>query len=145
MTDEIKKDAVEVEFEEQRERSGKPIVLKLKKKDKKKNKSKKRYSKGLRELQDAERNFTQISHRSVRSVEKGLSTYRKQSKQSAKDKKDGALRDIIPNSGLAMSRAMSEASAIPFEVAQAVDTKQNRKRLKRQFRSLSRGLRIRRR
>lgn len=114
-----------------------PIVLQLKGKKK----SKRRYSKGLGEFQEMERHLTRSTHRMARATEKGIRYYRKRSRESARKKRDGVIRDFIPNSGLAMSHVMREASPIPFDLARAMNTKQNRKRLKRQLRSMSRALR----
>jgi len=122
--------------DEKTERDG-PIVLTLKKKKK----SKRRYSKGLKEIQRMERHLTRSTHRMARATEKGISYYRKLNIKSARKKRDGVIRDFVPNSGLAMSRSMREASPIPFDIARAMNTKQNRKRLKRQLRSVSRTLR----
>jgi hypothetical protein len=122
--------------EEKIERGG-PIVLTLKKKKK----SKRRYSKGLEEIQRMERHLTRSTHRMARAAEKGISHYRKRSIKSARKRRDGVIRDFVPNSGLAMSRVMREASPIPFDIARAMNTKQNRRRLKRQLRSMSRTLR----
>ncbi len=114
-----------------------PIVLELKKKKDRK----RRYSKELEEIQQVERGFARATHRVARASEKGISSYRKLSVKSAKKKKDGAIRDFIPNSGIAMSRTLREASSLPKDIAQLANTKQNRKRLKNQLRSLSRTLR----
>lgn len=115
-----------------------PIVLNLKKGKKK---SKRRYSKGLEEFQEMERHLTRSTHRMARATEKGIRYYRQRSRKSAQKKRDGVIRDFIPNSGLAMSEMMREASPIPFDLARAMDTKQNRRRLRRQLRSMSRALR----
>ena len=115
----------------------KPIVLTLKKKKRRK----RRYSKGLEEIQEMERHLTRSTQRMVRATEKGISSYRKLSLKSAKKKKDGAIRDFIPNSGIAMSHSLREASSLPYDIAQAIDTPQNRKRLRRQLRGISRSLR----
>ena len=117
-----------------------PIVLSLKKKKKRK----RRYSKGLKEIQRMERHLTRSAHRMARATEKGITTYRKLSIKSASQKKDGAILDFIPNSGIALSRSLRIASTIPYDISQAMDTPQNRKRLKRQLRSISRSLQTRR-
>ena len=88
-----------------------PIILTLKKKKKKR--SKKRYSKGLEEVQRMERQLTRSTQRLTRAADKGITTYRKLSIKSAEKKKDGAVLDFIPNTGIAMSRSMREASTIP--------------------------------
>jgi hypothetical protein len=125
--------------DQQRPEQYKPIVLELKKKKKK---SKKRYTKELEEVQRMEGHLTRSAQRMARATEKGITSYRKLSKKSAGKKKDGAIRDFIPNSGIAMSHSLREASQLPYDIAQAMDTPQNRKRLKRQLRGISRSLRI---
>ena len=115
----------------------KPIVLTLKNKKK----SKRRYSRDLEEIQRMERHLTRSTYRMAKAAEEGISYYRKLNRKSAKKKRDGVIRDFVPNTGLAMSRAMREASPIPYDFARALDTKQNRQRLRRQLRSLSRTLR----
>jgi hypothetical protein len=115
-----------------------PIVLNLKRK----RKSKRRYSKGLEEIQLMDRHLTRASHRMARAVEKGIAKYRDSSTISAKKKQDGAIRDFIPNSGIAMSRALKEAYLIPSDIARAFDTKPMRRRARRQLRGITRTLRI---
>ena len=129
----------EERLETQPEGFEKPIVLTLKKK--KKSKKKRRYSKGFEDAQRMERHLTRSTHRKARAVEEGISTYRKRSNRSARKKKDGAIRDFIPNSGLAMTRAMREASPIPYDMARAMNTPETQKFLRRQLRSVSRTLR----
>ena len=115
-----------------------PIVLNLKKKQKKK----RRYSKGLEEIQQMERHLTRASHRMARGVEKGISNYRLKSIKSAKKKRDGAIRDFIPNSGIAMTRALKEVGPVPHDIARTINTKPMRKRIRRQLRGIRRTLRI---
>ena len=114
-----------------------PIVLNLKGK----RKSKKRYSKRLEEIQLMERHLTQASHRMARAFEKGIARYQDGSTKSAKKKRDGAVRDFIPNSGIAMSRALKEAYLIPSDIARAFNTKPMRRRVRRQLRGITRTLR----
>ncbi len=115
-----------------------PIILNLKKI----RKSKRSYSKGLEEIQLMERHLTRASHRMARAIEKGISQYRGSSTKSAKKKRDGAIRDFIPNSGIAMTRALKEAYPIPSDIARAFNTKPMRRRIRRQLRGMTRTLRI---
>jgi len=122
-----------------------PIVINLKKKSKNnKNKKKRRYSKGLEEIQQMERHLMRASHRMARAVEKGISNYRGESTKSSKKKRDGAIRDFIPNSGIAMTHVLKEAGPIPNDIARALNTKSMRRRLRRQLRGIPQALRIRR-
>ncbi|MBC8504092.1 MAG: hypothetical protein H8D34_04505 [Chloroflexi bacterium] len=138
MTEATTEEHLKTQSDVQPDAFNEPIVLSLKKK---KGKKKRRYSKGLEEAQQMERHLTRSTHRMARAVEEGLSTYRKRSSKSARNKQDGAIRDFIPNSGLAISRGMKEASAIPYDLARAMNTQSSRKRLRRQLRSASRTLR----
>lgn len=113
-----------------------PIVLNLKKQKK----SGKRYSKGLEELQRSENIITRSTHRMTRAIEKGIATYRKKSRKSASKKKDGTLRDFVPNATLAMSQTLKEASSLPYDLARILNTKKNKRRLKRQIRAISRAM-----
>lgn len=113
-----------------------PIVLSLKKKKKKK--GKKRYSKGFEELQHMEKHLVRASDQMAQAVADGISDYRKRSRKSAQEKRDGAIRDFLPNSGLALSRTLSKSSSVPFHLAQAANSKRTRKRVRRQLRALSR-------
>ena len=123
----------------QHEETPGPIIINLKKKRKKK----RRFSKGLEEIQAMERHLTRASHRIVRGAEKGIANYRRNSLRSAKKKRDGALRDLIPNSGIAMTHALKEVGAVPNDIAQALNTKPMRRRIRRQVRGLRRSLRLR--
>lgn len=115
-----------------------PIVLSFQQKKRRK----RRYSKGLGEIQQIDRHLTRASHRMAQAVEVGVSDYRKSTIKSARKKRDGALRDFIPNSGLAMGRALGKASPIPYDLARAMNTKRSRRRLKRQLGMLSRTVRV---
>lgn len=117
--------------------SNTPIVLNLKKKKKRK----KRYSRGLEEVQQMELHMTRAMHRAAQATGQGIRSYQKMSTKSARKKKDGAIKDFIPNVGTAMGHTLEKASPLPGDLAKIINTKQNRKRLKRQLRALSRSLR----
>jgi len=114
-----------------------PIIINLKRKKKKR----KRYSKGLEEFQQMERHFTRASHRMARAIEKGIGDYRLSSIKSSKKRRDGVIRDFIPNSGIALTHALKEIGAVPNDVARALNTKPMRRRLRRQLRGIRRVLR----
>jgi hypothetical protein len=111
-----------------------PIIFTLKRNKKRK----RRYSRGLRDLQQMERRLTRSARRMSRSADKGMASYWKRREKSARKKRDGALRDFIPNSGWAMSRAMREASPLPYDLARAMSTRGTRRWLNRQVRMASR-------
>jgi len=120
--------------------AGRPIVLKLKKS---KNKSRKyRYSRGLRDIQKSEGNLARVVKKAARSASKGASEYDRQRRKSASKKRDGAVRDFLPNVGLAMSEALGEASDIPTDVSKMLNTKTSRRLLRRQLRMASDPIRL---
>jgi len=112
-----------------------PIVLNLKKQKKRR----RRYSKGLGEIGRMERHLTRATHRMSKGLEEGARYYRKNSQKSSRKKRNGALRDLAPNAGLAVSRAMKESSRVPYDLSRAVNTKGTRRLLRRQLRLVSRG------
>ena len=116
-----------------------PLVIDLRSKPK--SKRKRRYSRGLAEIQETERHLVRASHRLANAITEGLGEYRKRRLKSARQKKDGAMRDFIPNSSRALSKALKTASKLPDDLARALDTPQNRKRIRRQLKQLDRSLR----
>ena len=119
--------------------AGKPIVLKLKKRKKKK---KKRYSsRTLGDIQRTEERLSRISDRMAKSVSEGTKEYRRARRRSSKKRKDGAIIDFVPNMGEALSASLSEASELPIDLAEAVNTRTTRRQLRRQLRASSNVLR----
>lgn len=117
--------------------SGRPLVLEYKSKKKKK---KNRYSGGLEDVQEFEAGISRAVRQAAQAVAKGTDRYEKARKKSARKKKDGAIRDFIPNMGEALSESLREASDIPAEVADALNTKSTRRRVRRRIRDVSDAL-----
>ena len=113
-----------------------PIVLEKKKNKKKK----KRYSRGFEDIQIVERHLTRASHRAVRSMEKGLTTYQKSRNKSARKVRDGAVVDFVPNVAKGVGRTVRAASSIPYELAKAAYPKPIRRIVRGQVRIMSRLL-----
>ena len=121
--------------------TGKPIVLKLRKRTKGK-KRKYRYSRGLADVQKAEGHMTRIGKKATRSLSAGIAEYDRQRRKSAGKKRDGALRDYIPNMGIAMSETLAEAADIPTDVSKMLNTRSSRRMLRRQLRMASDAMRL---
>jgi deoxycytidine triphosphate deaminase len=121
-------------------RAGKPIVLDYKPKKK----NQKRYSKGLADVQRVEGRLSRVNKRVAEAVAKGASTYEKERKKSAGKKKDGSIRDFVPNVGEAVSASLREVSSVPADIAAAVNTKSSRRLLRNQVRLTADMLRVRR-
>jgi hypothetical protein len=111
-----------------------PIVINIKKKKKRK----KRYSRGLKDLQQTGRGFTKLSSRLARSVYKGMERFRKASDKSASKKRDGALRDILLNMGKASSKSLRISSRIPLDLAKTMNQRSGRRIFRRQLSLMSR-------
>jgi len=104
-------------------------------------KKKRKYSRGLKDLQQLQRTVSRTSTRVARAVAKGMATYRKRSNKSARKKRDGALRDFGVNFAAGLSKTMQILSAVPSDLAAGLNTKRTRKRLRRQLRATSRLMR----
>jgi hypothetical protein len=111
-----------------------PIVINIKKKKK----NKKRYSRGLKDLQQTGRGFTKISSRIARSVYKGMQQFRKASDKSASKKRDGALRDLMLNMGKASSKSLRISSRVPLDIAKTLNQRSGRRIFRRQLSLMSR-------
>jgi|GEM_PF-1123678 len=120
----------------------KPIVLEYKR-DKDDDSSdtvregKARYSKGLEDIQTMEADIVRVSQRAARAVSKGLDAYETERKKSAEEKKDGAIEDFVHNSAKAMSTSLKEASEIPMDIAESINTSSYRKRLRQSLKDTS--------
>jgi hypothetical protein len=102
---------------------------------------KRKYSKGLKEIQQFGRSMNKASARVARAVAKGMATYRKRSDKSALKKRDGALRDLTVNLAEGLGKTMRVLSGIPADLAKASNSPRARKRMRRQLRASSRLLR----
>lgn len=96
-----------------------PIIFNWRKTKKRKRK----YSRGLREAQRLERGLSRASKRVSSAVADGLSTYHKRSEQSARKKRDGALRDALENWSEALGETVSKAAWAPHDIARRVGTR----------------------
>jgi DNA topoisomerase VI subunit B len=118
---------------------GRPVVLEYRSKGR--SRKKPRYSKGLEDVQELEAGVSKAVRRTARAAEKGTSTYDRARRRSARRKRDGTIKDFGPNMGEALSEALREASKIPAEVADTLDTRPNQRRLRRGIREASRATR----
>lgn len=119
----------------------KPIVLEYqgrKKKSKPKaEEGQPMYSEGLEDVQVLEGNMVRIAQRAAKAASKGLDTYEQERQRSAKEKTDGAIEDFFNNSAKATSAYLKEASEIPVDVVEAINTESYRKRMRKNLRRAS--------
>ena len=126
-----------------RDNISEPIVLNYKaKKKKKKKRGKVRYSRGLADVQRLDGQLTRIGRRWTGAVAKGISTYDRERKSSAKKKRDGSIKDFVPNVGEAWSASLVEASKLPSDVAKLYDSRTSRRILRQQLRLVSSTVRV---
>src|SRR5688572_24156829 len=82
-----------------------PIVIETKKRKKKK------YSKGpSRAFQELEAGLTKSARKIAKAVREGLDKYSEERDESARNKRDGALRDILKNQSKALRTALPLAA-----------------------------------
>lgn len=123
-----------------------PIVIEYKGRKKKSktqsNDDEEKYSEGLEDIQVLEGNMVRVAQRAARAASKGLDTYEQERKRSAKEKTDGAIEDFFNNSAKATSAYLKEASEIPVDMVEAIDTKSYRDRLRKRLRRSSKFIRL---
>jgi len=105
---------------------GPPIVVD----DDRKGKKNRRYSRGLRTVQDVERGVSRSLETLSEALARTFRDYRKRSSRSSRRKRDGAIRDGIENWTKAMSKGMRVAGDAPYKLAKSV----NRGKLGKQVR-----------
>jgi hypothetical protein len=79
----------------------------------KKKKKKKKYRRFSRFPQEAEFSMSKGMHRLARAVEEGLFHWRKETRKSSLNRRDGAIKDALANYGKAMTKFSREASKLP--------------------------------
>lgn len=112
--------------------AGEAVVITVEKK-----KKKRRTSRGLRGPQRVSRRLVRASHKLVRAVSAGLSTYREREDRSSRSKRDGAIKDGLKNWARAMGKVMRKSSGVPYDVARAFDTKSYRRGMRSLVRAAS--------
>ena len=108
---------------------GKPIVFERSKK-----KKKKKRSSTLRDIAVMERYMSRAMHRSIRAMDNGLATYRKESKKSARRSKDGAIVNFVPNVIKGGTAVIQEAALIPLDLMRATYTPTGKRLVRRTIR-----------
>jgi hypothetical protein len=88
-------------------------------------------SRGSRRLNDIEKRVTKAVRRVTRAMDRGVDTYIEHRDKSKETRKDGVIVDFVENVSYGVSRALSEASPLVHDVAEAINTR----RLRSQIRS----------
>ncbi len=122
----------------------KPIVLDYKKwKKKAKNKGKggkPKYTRSLKDVQRLDEDNVHIAQKTARALSKGIDTYEKERRRSAKKKKDGAIEDFYQNSAKAASTSLKEVSDIPVDLADSLNRLALRKNIRKSLRRASKSI-----
>jgi hypothetical protein len=101
-------------------------------------KKKRKYSKGLKELQQTARGLTKANRRIAKAVAAGFSEFARRDNASSQSKRDGAIRDIVKNWSRGFGKAVRRGSEAPYELAKAFDTKSVRRAVRDTARFLAR-------
>jgi len=88
-------------------------------------------SRGSRRLKEIDRRVSKAVRRVTRALDSGIDTYIERRDKSKEARKDGVVVDYFENVSYGVSRAMSKASPLVHDVAEAINT--------RRLRSLIRG------
>ena len=124
----------------------KPIILEYKARERKSKpkaeQDQKMYSEGLEDVQVLQGNMVRIAQRAAKAALKGLDTYEQERQRSAKEKTDGAIEDFFNNSAKATSAYLKEASEIPLDMAESINTESYRKRVRKNLHRASQFIRL---
>lgn len=92
-----------------------PIVIETK------SRKKKKYSKGpARSFQELEAGLTKSARKIAKAVREGLDKYSEARDESSRDKRDGALRDILKNQSKALRTALPLAAEAPADLLDSI-------------------------
>ena len=103
----------------------------------KKKRKKRRYSRGLKDVQNLERGLTRASKRISRALDRGLSRYIRLRDRSSRRKRDGAIRDVLKNASRALGRGLRAGSNAPYDLIRDINTKRFSRRLRDTVRYLT--------
>jgi hypothetical protein len=91
-------------------------------------------SRGARRLTEIDKRVTKAVRRVTRALDRGVDTYIEHRDKSKESRKDGVIVDFVENVSYGVSRALSEASPLVHDVAEAFNTR----RVRTQIRSAAR-------
>jgi hypothetical protein len=92
-------------------------------------------SRGSRRLTEIERRVSKATRRVSKAVYHGVDTYIDHRDQSKERRRDGAIVDFVENVSYGVSKAISEASPVLHDAAEALNTR----RFRQQIRRIARG------
>ena len=86
-------------------------------------KRRKRYTRGTKDFQRLQRAFTKAAYRLSDAATTGFERFDRESRRSARRKRDGAAVDVLDNVALGTRDGMREASEVPLAVTEALNTR----------------------
>jgi hypothetical protein len=92
-------------------------------------------SRGARRLTEIDRRVSKTARRVTRALDHGVDTYVEHRDDSKEKRRDGAVVDFVENVSYGVSKTISEASPVLHDVAEAFNTQNARK----QIRKITRG------
>lgn len=100
-----------------------PVYFKRQKAKGRGKRKKKKYTRGTKGLQRLFLGATRAAYRTTNSVTKGLNTFVRRSKRSARKRKDGLIRDSLRNASRGFNSGVKEAGRAPGEVTRKIGRK----------------------
>ncbi len=100
----------------------KVCVIRRVKSDKRK-KKKRRTSSGLGDAERFGHHATRASSRLARAISKGFRRYERERDRSARNRRDGALRDFVENASLGLGATLRAAADVPYELARGTNSR----------------------
>jgi hypothetical protein len=88
-------------------------------------------SRGSRRLTEIDKRATKAVRRVTRALDSGIDTYIEHRDKSKEARKDGVIVDFVENVSYGVSRAISEASPLVHDVAEAINTRRVRSQIRR--------------
>jgi len=92
-------------------------------------------SRGSRRLTEIDRRVSKAMRRVTRALDRGIDTYIEHRDKSKEARKDGVIVDFVENVSYGVSRALSEASPLVHDVAEAISTRRLRSQIRRAART----------
>lgn len=93
-------------------------------------KKKRKYSRGMRSVQEFERGASRAAREISKAVAKGLTSYTKRSAASSRKRRDGAVRDMLENVAKGLGRGMKAGSDAPYQLVKAVNSRRFSKQVR---------------
>jgi len=92
-------------------------------------------SRGSRRMNEIDKRVSKAVRRVTRALDGGVDAYIEHRDKSKATRKDGVIVDFVENVSYGVSRAISEASPLVHDVAEAINTRRMRSQIRRAART----------